>query len=239
MPSSRKAAAPAAHEVSGEKAAATTIEDAQPASRHRSVGRLLVWLSAHRYDVLRDLVIGLALLGLTLLFENHLAQSQERLENVRFVRQTVMDGQVVKPFEGLDLRHANLAGLPMQCLSFGANDFTTGCSDFTGADLAGADLSRSNLKGVWLTRADLSGSNLRGADLEQAHLNGANLTGADMTGANITSTDFSLSSWNEAVIERVCRKRGYDQGPQSKSDPKACEAIALREENEIDLRRNR
>src|SRR3954447_11576371 len=104
MPFSRKAAAPAAHEVSGGKAAAATIEDAQPASRHRSDGRLTVWLSAHRYDVLRDLVIGLALLGLTILFENHPAQSQERLENVRFVRETVTDGQVVKPFEGLDLK---------------------------------------------------------------------------------------------------------------------------------------
>ena len=63
------------------------------------------------------------------------------------------------------------------------------------ADLAGADLSRTNL-----ARADLSRTNLAGANLSRANLAGADLTGADLTGANLTGADLTGANLSRADL---------------------------------------
>ena len=62
-------------------------------------------------------------------------------------------------------------------------------SALTGADLRWANLTRADLTGADLTRADLSGANLRGADLRWANLYGANLRGADLRWANLNGAN--------------------------------------------------
>jgi uncharacterized protein YjbI with pentapeptide repeats len=74
-------------------------------------------------------------------------------------------------------------------------------SDFFGAYLKRADLSRlhgaeskfdaTNLAGAVLFRADLRKASLVNADLRRADLRGAVLSGADLTGARIAGADFA------------------------------------------------
>ena len=53
-------------------------------------------------------------------------------------------------------------------------------TDFFGANLAGADLSLSNLSAANLAHADLHDANLEEANLLVADLNDANLSGANL-----------------------------------------------------------
>jgi uncharacterized protein YjbI with pentapeptide repeats len=55
--------------------------------------------------------------------------------------------------------------------------------------LQDADLSGSDLRGVYFWQ-----SNLAGADLSNADLRGANLTGADLNRANLSSTQFDQTT---------------------------------------------
>ena len=58
-----------------------------------------------------------------------------------------------------------------------------------GADLCGADLRGTDLRGADLCGADLRDAGLRGADLYGADLCGANLYGADLYGAGLRDAD--------------------------------------------------
>ena len=78
-----------------------------------------------------------------------------------------------------DLTGADLAGAYLTRANFAG-------ADLTRADLTGADLAGANLAGADLTRADLTGADLTGADLAGAYLTGAYLTGADLAGADLT-----------------------------------------------------
>lgn len=59
------------------------------------------------------------------------------------------------------------------------------------ANLRGADMSNSYLKGANLSEADLSGANLRKTNLSKASLCNADLLGADLGGAKCTAADLS------------------------------------------------
>lgn len=59
------------------------------------------------------------------------------------------------------------------------------------ADLSGSNLFEADLRGANLSWADLSGANLYGADLMGADLTGANLTGANLFGANLVGAILS------------------------------------------------
>jgi uncharacterized protein YjbI with pentapeptide repeats len=62
-----------------------------------------------------------------------------------------------------------------------------------GANLAGADLSKSHLSGAELIGTNLRRANLSGADLSGASLIDAVLSEADLTGANLANADLSGS----------------------------------------------
>lgn len=58
-------------------------------------------------------------------------------------------------------------------------------------DLAGADLSETNLRGVNFWRANLNGVNLSSTDLFQANISSAYLTRADLSNANLLAADLT------------------------------------------------
>ena len=58
-----------------------------------------------------------------------------------------------------------------------------------GADLTEANLAGANLFDAFLRKADLTGANLTGAILIKTNLNKANLRGANLTGANLWETN--------------------------------------------------
>jgi len=86
-------------------------------------------------------------------------------------------------------------------------------ADLTGADLRGvnlaeADLSNAilvgaNLTGADLTDADLTGANLTGAYLEDANLTDADLTGANLTGANLTDANLTGANLTDADLHNL------------------------------------
>ena len=78
----------------------------------------------------------------------------------------------------------------------------------TRPDLSGANLYRTNLRGVNLDGADLVEADLRGARLAGAELMGAKLAGArlaeaDLTRANLVGADLSEADLSYACLEEV------------------------------------
>jgi len=82
-----------------------------------------------------------------------------------------------------------------------------------GSSLVGADLERSDLRGLDLRGANLTNANLRAADLSRCDLRGATLVKADLSrgclhltnfeGANLTSADLTMSYGRAANFSRA------------------------------------
>lgn|GEM_PF-2208806 len=134
--------------------------------------------------VVLALVVSLAVFGLDQATTEQRETQSEALSNSIFVRQAVMSDSAVLPFSSLNLRGAQLSGLPLT----GA-DFSD--ADLTGAELKGIDLTGSTLTEANLSNADLSGSNLIGVNMAEAMLRHANLSGVNFTGAIVTDVDFT------------------------------------------------
>ncbi|HEY9834718.1 MAG TPA: pentapeptide repeat-containing protein, partial [Stenomitos sp.] len=104
------------------------------------------------------------------------------------------------------LRGANLSGadLSRSYLS-GANLSQANLSraDLRGANLSQANLSQANLSQAKLRGANLSGANLSGADLSQADLRGANLRGAKLRGANLSQADLRGANLSGADLSQA------------------------------------
>jgi uncharacterized protein YjbI with pentapeptide repeats len=196
-----------------------------PVSRVRRTLRAIGdWSYRQRNDLIRDGLIGLCLLIVGSLFALALARQQDRLaqdlattseiqENLRFVRQVVIDNAAEKPFSQLNLRGASLAGLDLACEDLAANP-PTGCADLsfadlTNANLMGTDLSGAKLGAANLTRAMLADAHLHGADLSGVSLIGAVLIAADLTGtdlylANLSGADLADATLTDNVLFGVC-----------------------------------
>ena len=132
---------------------------------------------------------------------NHTAFSHEEFKMLRMA-------QLLEAYGDLLLLKAYLAEEKSQEAPLSTEEFwiqyNNGKRDFTGINLAGADLSRcasgANLSRANLTRAKLSGNwnsqnlseaNLSGASLSRASLTSANLSGANLSGANLSSANLS------------------------------------------------
>lgn len=167
------------------------------------------WWRTHRTEILRDIVIGTFLAGLawgaTAWLDQQSSARQEALtttladrseitENLRFVRQAVIDGSELKPFAGLDLRRAHLRGLNLACREPAGRD----CADFADAILVGANLWRADLSGAAMNRTDL-----RKALLSFALFNGASLPHAELQGATLFKTDFRDADLRAANLSSV------------------------------------
>ena len=68
--------------------------------------------------------------------------------------------------------------------------------------LRGADLSNAYLSGADLSGADLTGVNLRGAHLRGVNLSGANLMGADLSGSDLRGADLGNIDLRGAYLSR-------------------------------------
>lgn len=94
-----------------------------------------------------------------------------------------------------DVRVANLCG---------ANLFRT---NLRGTYFHKANLSNAYLPGADMSEAVLSGVNLSGADLVEASLRGASLIGADLSGANLWGVDLSGANLSEANLSGAALSR--------------------------------
>lgn len=93
---------------------------------------------------------------------------------------------------GADLSNATLSQASLRRCDLRTTQF--GSARFVGADLAGADLSRSDLSGADLTDADLDGASLHDADLSETTLRGIRgASNADWIGATFSTADFTGS----------------------------------------------
>lgn len=71
------------------------------------------------------------------------------------------------------------------------------------AKLAGADLSRADLRDAEVTRSDLSGASLEGADLRGANLSVSRCMKANLNGARLQRADLYEVNFSEAVLRNA------------------------------------
>jgi uncharacterized protein YjbI with pentapeptide repeats len=85
-------------------------------------------------------------------------------------------------------------------------------ADLSKADLRGADLCRANLREADLRGADLRGADLRRANLREADLNGADLGKAQLYRANLNRARLADANLTEADLYRVFLTRADLRG---------------------------
>jgi uncharacterized protein YjbI with pentapeptide repeats len=125
--------------------------------------------------------------------EQQITDQQNRVENLRFVRDISTRDRGPMPFRSLDLEGMNLSGLRVKCRDESIVEECVDKADFTGAKLASANMSLMDLE--W---ADFTGADLRNVDLSQSNLRRARLIDADMTGANLNQACYDdLTIWPE------------------------------------------
>ena len=76
-------------------------------------------------------------------------------------------------------------------------------ANLRGADLRETDLRGANLRGTDLRETDLRGANLRGADLYEVNLRETDLRGANLYGANLSGADLSGANLSGANLHRA------------------------------------
>lgn len=77
-------------------------------------------------------------------------------------------------------------------------------TDLAGADLSRTDLSHANLTAADLSCCDLSYANLYGADLSHANLIGANLTATNLERANLIGANLSGAIFQSVPVAPTC-----------------------------------
>lgn len=95
-----------------------------------------------------------------------------------------------------------------------------------GCDLAGADLTRVDLKDANLEGANLAGAKLYLANLANANLQGANLQGAALGGADLANADLRGANLTGAILEGAYLDTAKMQGKVVTSKPYEDEALA-------------
>lgn len=109
----------------------------------------------------------------------------QRRDDLRFVREVAAaPGAAARPFDGLDLTEANIAGLPLGCDAPPALD----CASFvrttlTQASFVGADLRGARFQVSYAESASFAYADLRRAYFDTSDLASANFEQADLRGA--------------------------------------------------------
>jgi uncharacterized protein YjbI with pentapeptide repeats len=202
-------------------------------------GRVAVWLRRHQGELFKDLlvgfVVGVVLFVGALLWDIRLANRQDRLqqtlakqqdelqmkladqaevlENTRFVRDVAVSGSGARPFGGLNLRGAHLAGLDLGCkhhtnregmnLEGGVIQVTGHCSDFQHADATGANLAGTDLSGAYMQFAQLAEASMSQSDLSHAALDRADLRGIDFHLTNLTQASMAEADLRDATLSSL------------------------------------
>ncbi|MCY1233405.1 Pentapeptide repeats (8 copies) [compost metagenome] len=144
--------------------------------------------------IISGLVSGTLLSVVALTWDNNIAVRQERAEDLRFVRDVYLQGDVpAMPFQGVDLEGMSLKGLHFGCKDKELVERCLVYADFTGAKLKNANMSTMDLS--W---ADFSGADLEGTNFSNSDLGGANFRGArNLDKANLTNTCNGATQWPE------------------------------------------
>lgn len=144
-------------------------------------------------DVVIALMIGLLLAALQIWVEDNRSDRQERLENLRFVRDRSSSTQLDRPFSGIDLAEMNLSGLSLAA------------ADFKGARLDGVRFTLAGLEGAHFEDASMRNADLREADLSRVNFgstvaDGANFTRAVLRGAQLVDSSFTNVDFKNAGL---------------------------------------
>jgi uncharacterized protein YjbI with pentapeptide repeats len=193
-----------------------------------------------RDDVIIGLMVGLATgIVLSLLggvADLSLADHQQRLENLRFVRErSSPDVDTSRPFRGLDLQEQNLSGLDLPEAKMVSALLEE--ADLRFIHLQGAQLQRADLREANLTDSSLYGAKFIGAQLQDAHVvhsfawnaefEGADLSGTDFTRTALRAADFrGAKNLDKARLQGSCwdRTTKWPEGfePPPSADPSSC-----------------
>lgn len=161
------------------------------------------------WETLLAVLLGAGGFGATVWLESRLEEQSVVRENLRFVREIVIDDALRKPLAEVNLEGAPLIGLDLSCEDRSTSGLEAGCAQLSGANLVRADVSFTNLTGANLSGGELSGamfvaSNLSGVDLSGADLVHADLREANLTGASLSGANLSRAHLEHADLSRVC-----------------------------------
>jgi uncharacterized protein YjbI with pentapeptide repeats len=178
------------------------------------------WFSRQRDDLVRDVIIGVVLAVIALAWDTRIADRQDRLardlvasqnqltreladsaerqENIRFVRQVASDKAASRQFQRFDLHDAQLPGLDLSCQPSAKN-----CANFRAANLSGADLTDVDLRGGFLSGANLTRALLWGTDLRSAVFEASNLTDARLERSDLGEAFLRFAHLSRASLEDV------------------------------------
>lgn len=184
------------------------------------------WFYNIGIPITASLVITGAFAWVQIHVSNTQADTAERLENLRYVRDrsqhtTTIDlspqcigtgGFILTPestttdssTDKTDNKDHFTPELPFKDFDLKEQNLSglwLNCANFSGANLEGADLSNTYLIGAKLNYANLKNANLQNSVLKQAQLGGADLRGADLSGANLLGTPTDLSTFETANLQ--------------------------------------
>lgn len=136
-----------------------------------------------RHDLVVGLVSGALVAAASMLgqaaLDDQRSSREERLENLRFVRERSSEETANRPFRGIDLKRQSLDGLRLAGADLSFAEL--GQTSFFSADLSKATLAFAKLEGSKFIVADLTRADLNSAKLTHANLESANLAGADLS----------------------------------------------------------
>lgn len=193
-----------------------------------------------RDDVIIGIMVGLAT-GIVLLLvggvaDLTLADHQQRIENLRFVRErSSSDVDTSRPFRGLDLQEQNLSGLNLPKAEMAGAQLDNADLRFIqlrGAQLHSADLRKANLTDSTLYKTEFIGARLQDARIKhsfawKAKFQGADLSGTDFARTTLREADFTgAENLDKAKFRGSCWDRttkwpdGFEPPPSA--DPGSC-----------------
>lgn len=192
--------------------------------------------------------------GAQLCLANTQANTAERLENLRYVRDRAQvstpidlsphcltaDGTIFTPGtpttnSSADDKDHFTPELPFKDFDLKEQNLSglwLNCANFSGANLEGADLSNAVLIEAKFDGANLRNANLQGAILELAQLGGADLRGADLSNADLSGTPTDLSILETATLhETILPEDNLALTPQQKQRLQDLGATFTKEED--------
>lgn len=130
-------------------------------------------------DVIAALLVGLTVAVVSVLWQESISRQQldlqNRIENLRFVRERSSEDSLPRPFAALDLVGQNLRGLQLSGADFRG-------SNLRKTNFSGAELPSSNLQSVNADEASFSAADLKNAALDHAKFSAAELSYVDLAG---------------------------------------------------------
>ena len=181
------------------------------------------WLRDIGIPLLTSSLLGLIVMGTQIYVSYTQADTAERLENLRYVRDrsqvaTAIDlspqclgtggfiptPESTTPNSSADKIDPFTPELPFTDFDLKGQNLSglwLNCANFSGANLEGADLSNTYLIGAKLINANLKNANLQHSQLRLAQLQNADLRGADLRRANLLGTPTDLSSLETANLD--------------------------------------